>query len=139
VRPAAAVVLALATAATLAACGGSDDSQAERVAKACAGASSGDAALHGAKRDIAERVHDAEDVAAAAAHALPRGDPQDPADADAQAVRALLNQSLRLRLVRSQIARGHPAPRQVLEQAAAGLTAGDQIVRDRLAAAGVTC
>jgi hypothetical protein len=138
-RPAAAAVPALAIVATLAACGGSDDSRAEQVAKACAGASSGAAALHGAQRDIAQRVHDAEDVAAAAAHALPQGDPQDPEDVDAQAVRALLSQSLRLRLVRSQIARGHPAPERVLEQAAAGLTAGDQIVRDRLAAAGVTC
>jgi hypothetical protein len=132
-------VAALALAAALAACGGSQDSHAEVVAEACAGASTGDAALHGSERDISARVHDAENVAAAAAHALPQGDPKDPADVDAQAVRALLNQSLRLRLVRSQIARGHPAPQKVLEQAAAGLTAGDQIVRDRLAAAGLTC
>lgn len=138
-RPAAWAALALALAATLAACGGSDESAADRVAKACAAASSGNAALHGAGSDVTQRVQDAEDSAADAAHALPQGDPQDPDDADAQAVRALLNQSLRLRLVRSQIARGHPAPQQVLEQASAGLTAGDRIVRDRLAAAGVTC
>jgi hypothetical protein len=129
--------LALAIAATLAACGGCDDS--DRTARACAGASSGDAALHGPGSDIEARVRDAEDAAADAARALPSGDRDDPADVDAQAVDALLKQSLRLRLVRSQIQREERAPQEVLDAAAAGLTAGDRIVRDRLAAAGVTC
>jgi hypothetical protein len=137
VRPAAAAVSALALAAALAACGG--DGEGDRDARACAGASTGDAALHGRGHDIEARVHDAEDRAADAARALPRGDPDDPADDDAQAVRALLAQSLRLRLVRSQIQREERAPAEVLHAAAAGLTAGDQIVRERLAAAGVTC
>jgi len=137
VRRAAAAVLALALAVSAAACGGDDD-EADRDARACAGATTGDAALHG-RGDIEERVHRAEDVAADAARALPRGDPHDPADADAQAVRALLAQSLRLRLVRSQIQRDERPPQAVLRAAAAGLTAGDRIVRDRLAAAGVTC
>jgi hypothetical protein len=133
--------LALAIAATLAACGGDDGGggKADLIARACAGASSGDAALHGSGHDIEARVRDAEDVAADAARALPRGDRNVPADVDAQAVRALLAQSLRLRLVRSQIARGAPPPQEVLDAAAAGLTAGDRIVRERLAAAGVTC
>jgi hypothetical protein len=130
-------VLALAIAATLVACGG--DGESDRTARACAGASSGDAALHGPGSDIEARVRDAEDATADAARALPPGDPDDPADVDAQAVRALLAQSLRLRLVRSQIARGAPPAEKVLQAAAAGLTAGDRIVRDRLAAAGFTC
>jgi hypothetical protein len=136
VRAAAAAGLALVLGAALAACGESD---ADRTARACAGASTGAAALHGPGRDIAARVQAAEDTAADAARALPRGDPDDPTDVDAQAVRALLAQSLRLRLVRSQIARGTPGPRQVLAAAAAGLTEGDRQTRERLAAAGVSC
>jgi len=137
-RPAAVAVLALAIAATLAACGG-DDQDGDRTARACAGAASGDAALHGSGQDIEARVRHAEETAVDAARALPQGDRDDPADVDAQAVEALLKQSLRLRLVRSQIARGAPPPQKVLRAAASGLTAGDRIVRERLAAAGVTC
>ena len=135
-RRAAATVLALALAASLAACG--DGHEADREARACAGTRTGDAALHG-RGDVEERVRDAEEIAADAARALPRGDPHDPADVEAQAVRALLAQSMRLRLVRSQIQRDERPPQAVLRAAAAGLTAGDRIVRDRLAAAGVTC
>jgi hypothetical protein len=131
------VALAFAMAATLAACGGDGDG--DRNARACAGATTGEAALHGPGRDIEARVRAAEDTAADAARALPRGDPHDPSDRDAQAVRALLAQSLRLRLVRSQIQRDERAPQEVLRAAASGLTGGDRIVRDRLAAAGVTC
>ena len=117
-RAAAAAALALALAAAPAGCGGRD--QGDRTARACAGATTGEAALHGPGDDIAARVHAAEQTAADAARALPRGDPHDPSDVDAAAVRALLAQSLRLRLVRSQIARGAPPPQQVLDAAAAG-------------------
>jgi hypothetical protein len=131
------VALAFALATALAACG-DDETTAQRVAAACAGAHAGAAALHGTGRDIAKRVHDAETRAADGAHALPAGDPDDPADVEAVAVKALLAQALRLRLVRSQIARG-TAPQRVLDAASAGLTEGDRQTRERLAAAGVRC
>jgi hypothetical protein len=137
VRPAAAVALALALVTALAACG-SSETPAQRDAEACAGAAAGAAALHGPGADVDARVRAAEDRAAAGAHALPPGHPDDPSDAEAIAVRALLAQSLRLRLVRSQIARGTP-PETVLKAAGAGLTEGDRQTRERLAAAGVRC
>jgi hypothetical protein len=136
VRPAAGAALAFAIVATLAACGG--ESRAERTARVCAAAGSGERALHGSG-DIATRVHAAEERVAAAARVLPQGDPEDPTDVNAAAVRVLLAQSLRLRLVRTQIARGAPPAQQVLEAAASGLTGGDAQVRDALAAAGVHC
>lgn len=138
-RRAAVAASVLALSATLAACGGDDGSRAQRDAKACAGTSVGDAALHGAEPDVSQRVQDAENTAAEAAHALPKGDGKDPEDPQAQAVRALLSQSMRLRVVRTQIARGSPPAQDVLHAAAAGLTAGDRIARERLAAAGITC
>ncbi len=54
-------------------------------------------------------------------------------------MRALLNQSMRLRLVRSQIARGTPPAPEILRAAESGLTGGDRQVRDALAAAGLRC
>jgi hypothetical protein len=136
VRAAAAAVGALAIAAALTACGG--DSASDPTARACAAASAGAAALHGSG-EITARVRAAEQSAAHAALALPKGDPRDPADVEAAAVRALLNQSMRLRLVRSQIERGTAAPGEVLRAAASGLTGGDRLTRDALAAAGMRC
>jgi hypothetical protein len=135
-RAAAAAAVTLALAAALAACGG--DSTSDSTARACAAAATGAAALRG-PGDIAKRVRAAEETAAHAALALPQGNPRDPADVQAAAVRALLNQSMRLRLVRSQIERGAPPPEEVLRAAASGLTGGDRQVRDALAAAGMRC
>ncbi len=136
-RQLAAAALALALAAAATGCGDAV-SRSDQVTRACAGAAAGADALHGSGADIVGRVQAAEQLAAGAAHALPAGDAKNPDDPENQAVRALLAQSLRLRLVRSQIERGS-APRVVLQAASRGLTVGDRQTRERLAAVGVHC
>ncbi len=136
--------LALAAAAALSGCGGEDPppDYPARAREACAGATTGAralAALGGATGPgmVVARVKRAEKTATRAAKTLDHLTPPDElAERQDEAVRVLLAQATRLRLVREQIRRGSAA-HVVLDAARAGLTAGDRQTRSRLAAIGV--
>jgi hypothetical protein len=138
-----ALTSAALTAAVVGGCGGSRDGRSgdfsAAAAHTCPGASAGARVLRGsaAPRAIVDRVSAAEDVATRAATALQDlSAPAGRVDGQAEAVRSLLTQATRLRLVREQIARGSPAP-AVLDAARPGLTEGDRQTRANLRAIGV--
>jgi len=113
---------------------------AARAERACPGASAGAQALDGGHRDgdgVIARVRAAERTATRAGtlldHVTP---PPDRVERHEEAVRALLRQATRLRLVRDQIRRGSP-PATVLRAARRGLDDGDRQTTARLAAIGV--
>jgi hypothetical protein len=134
-----------ALAALVAGCGGSGATTSaadypSRAARACAGATSGAQAMEGAggtRKAIIGHIKSAEAAAARAAKALDRlPAPRHLAQDQAAVVRSIYAQSLRLRLVREQIARGSDAE-AVIEAARPGLVAGDDEATSRLKLLGV--
>jgi hypothetical protein len=140
-----AVAVAATAAVLLAGCGGSERTAppdyTARAARACAGATAGAQALSGSgerRATIIAHIKGAEAAAARAAKALDRlTAPQRLAEDQAAVVRSIYAQSLRLRLVREQIARGSAAE-AVIEAARPGLQDGDDQAIGRLKLLGVT-
>jgi hypothetical protein len=138
-------LVAATTIAALAGCGSDDAAPAPdytaRAARACAGATAGAQAMAGSGGSTAaiiSHIKGAEAAAARAAKALDRlAPPQRMAADQAAVVRSIYAQSLRLRLVREQIARGSDAE-AVIEAARPGLDDGDDEATERLKLLGVT-